>query len=132
MVLVVEDNRVYRLLFEELLTDWGLQVTLAEDGFQALQALEQCPVDLVLLDVRMPGIDGIEVARRIRQREAEQGTVPVTIIAVTADRDAATREACVWGSTKSSPSRLSRNSWPGPLTAAAKGSSRWLRNRNRS
>ena len=95
VVLVVEDNRYNRLLFEELLTDWGMQVTLAEDGLQALHMLEQRPVDLVLLDVRMPGIDGIEVARRIRLREEEQGAAPVTIIAVTADRDAATREACL-------------------------------------
>ncbi len=95
MVLVVEDNRFNRLLFEELLTDWGFRVTLAEDGLQALKLLEQHPVDLLLLDIRMPGIDGIEVARRIRRREAEQGVPPVIIIAVTADRDATTREGCL-------------------------------------
>jgi PAS domain S-box-containing protein len=95
MVLVVEDNRFNRLLFEEILTEWGLRVILAEDGLQALRLLVQQQVDLILLDIRMPGIDGIEVARRIRRREAEQGTAPVTIIAVTADRDTATREACL-------------------------------------
>ena len=95
MVLVVEDNRFNRLLFEEILADWGFRVILAEDGYQALGLLEQHVPDLILLDVRMPGIDGIEVARRIREREEVQGTAPVTIIAVTADRDAATREACL-------------------------------------
>ena len=95
MALVVEDNRFNRLLFEELLTEWGLQVTLAENGLQAMELLEQQLVDLILLDIRMPGIDGIEVARRIRRREEKQGTPPVTIIAVTADRDTATREACI-------------------------------------
>ena len=95
MVLVVEDNRFNRLLFEEILADWGLRVILAEDGLQALQLLEQQHPDLILLDLRMPGIDGIEVARRIRRREEENSAPRVIIIAVTADRDAATREACL-------------------------------------
>ncbi len=95
MVLVVEDNRFNRLLFEEILTDWGLRVILAENGYQALELLEQQQVDLILLDLRMPGIDGIEVARRIRRREEEERLPPVTIIAVTADRDTATRDACL-------------------------------------
>ncbi len=94
MVLVVEDNRFNRLLFEEILTDWGLRVILAENGYQALELLEVRQPDLILLDLRMPGIDGIEVARRIRRREKENGAQPVIIIAVTADRDAETRKAC--------------------------------------
>ena len=94
MVLVVEDNRFNRQLFEDLLTGWGQQVILAEDGLQGLRLLEQHHFDLVLLDIRMPGIDGIEVARRIRRREQELSRPPVLIIAVTADLDTATRNAC--------------------------------------
>jgi CheY-like chemotaxis protein len=48
----------------------------------------------VLLDIRMPGIDGIEVARRIRSREQKRSEAPVPIIAITADADAITLEAC--------------------------------------
>ena len=95
MILVVEDNRFNRLLLEELLTDWGQQVVLAEDGRQGLELMAQHRFDLVLLDIRMPGIDGIEVARRIRSGERACGGAPVPIIALTADQETATRDACL-------------------------------------
>jgi len=95
MVLVVEDNEFNRRLLKEILTSWGQQVLMAENGLQALQLMEQQRFDLVLLDIRMPDIDGIEVARRIRQREREQSETAVPIIAITADADAATHEACL-------------------------------------
>ncbi len=94
-VLVVEDNRFNRYLLEEILTAWGQQVVLAEDGLQALQFMEQQHFDLVLLDIRMPGIDGIEVTRRIRSRELERAETCIPIIAITADADANTREECL-------------------------------------
>ena len=95
LVLVVEDNEFNRRLLKDNLTFWGQEVLLAEDGWQALQLLEQQRFDLVLLDIRMPGIDGIEVATRIRQQERERAEKPVPIIAITADADAATCEACL-------------------------------------
>ncbi|MFO7813638.1 MAG: ATP-binding protein [Pelovirga sp.] len=94
-VLVVEDNEFNRRLLGDILTSWGQQVVLAKDGSQALQFMEQQHFDLVLLDIRMPGIDGIEVSRRIRQREAEGVQIPVTIIAITADVDVTTRKSCL-------------------------------------
>ncbi|WP_027389215.1 PAS domain-containing hybrid sensor histidine kinase/response regulator [Chrysiogenes arsenatis] len=96
-ILVVEDNRFNRQLLGDILTSWGHLVTLTENGHQALVLAEQQPFDLVLLDIRMPGIDGIEVARRIRQREQERSQTAVPIIAITADTDIATREACHMG-----------------------------------
>ncbi len=95
LVLVVEDNEFNRRLLKDTLTSWGQEVLLAEDGWQALQLLEQQHFDLILLDIRMPGIDGIEVATRIRQQERERAEKPVPIIAITADADAATREDCL-------------------------------------
>jgi len=95
LVLVVEDNEFNRRLLKDNLTSWGQEVLLAEDGWQALQLLEQQRFDLVLLDIRMPGIDGMEVATRIRRQEQERSEKAVTIIAITADTDAATREACL-------------------------------------
>jgi len=95
MILVVEDNEFNRRLLMETLTTWGHQALLAENGWQALQLMEQQRFDLVLLDVRMPDIDGIEVARRIRKRESECSKKAVPIIAITADTDAATRKACL-------------------------------------
>lgn len=94
-VLVVEDNAYNRRLLEDILTSWGQRVTLAEEGLQALQLMEQHRFDLVLLDIRMPGIDGIEVARRARHREREGAKKPVPIIAITADVETTTREACL-------------------------------------
>ncbi|MFH1029155.1 MAG: ATP-binding protein [Pseudomonadota bacterium] len=95
MILVVEDNEFNRRLLKETLTSWGHQVLLAENGWQALQLMEQQRFDLVMLDIRMPDIDGIEVARRVRQRELERTETAVPIIAITADADAATRDTCL-------------------------------------
>lgn len=94
-VLVVEDTRSNGQLLEGLLTEWGQQVILAEDGWQALQFMEQIRFDLLLLDIRMPGIDGIEVARRVRQKEREKSEVSIPIIAITADSDVTTRKTCL-------------------------------------
>lgn len=95
LVLVVEDNEFNRRLLKDHLTSWGQEVLLAEDGWQALQMEEQQRFDLILLDIRMPGIDGIEVAARIRRQEQERSEKAVPIIAITADADVATREACL-------------------------------------
>jgi|GEM_PF-388950 len=94
-ILVAEDNAYNRQLLEDILTSWGQRVTVAEEGSQALQLMEQHRFDLVLLDIRMPGIDGIEVARRVRHREREGSETPVPIIAITADIETTTREACL-------------------------------------
>jgi signal transduction histidine kinase/CheY-like chemotaxis protein len=94
-ILVVEDNAFSRRLLEETLTACGHRVTLAEDGLQALQMAQEQRFAMVLLDIRMPGIDGIEVARQIRRREQKLSETPVPIIAITADADAATRETCL-------------------------------------
>jgi signal transduction histidine kinase/CheY-like chemotaxis protein len=95
LVLVVEDNEFNRRLLKDHLTSWGQEVLLAEDGWQALQLLEQQRFDLILLDIRMPGIDGFEVATLIRQQELERSEKPVPIIAITADAGTTTREACL-------------------------------------
>jgi signal transduction histidine kinase/DNA-binding NarL/FixJ family response regulator len=94
-VLVVEDQAFNRLLLEELLTAAGHHPTLAENGAQALALIEAQAFGLILLDIRMPDLDGFEVARRIRRLEADRQAPPVPILAVTADADAATREACL-------------------------------------
>lgn len=94
-VLVIEDNEFNRRLLVDILGTWGQQVVLAENGLQGLQILEQRPFDLVLLDIRMPDMDGMEVARRIRRHEQEGSKRPVPIIAITADVEAATFEACL-------------------------------------
>lgn len=64
-VLVVEDDKNQRLLYEKELKDEGYDVVLARDGRDALKKVGSEKVDLVVLDIRMPGIDGIETLGNI-------------------------------------------------------------------
>jgi len=76
-ILVVDDEESIRELYRAELADEGYDVELAEDGQQALRRLESGRPDLVTLDVKMPGIDGIETLRRIREKDA---TIPVVLV----------------------------------------------------
>src|SRR5215217_2392140 len=67
-VLVVEDEPVIRELMAILLEDEGYTVRQACDGLEALETVEQHPVDLVLSDVKMPRLDGASLAHRLRAR----------------------------------------------------------------
>ncbi|WP_136806862.1 response regulator [Desulfosediminicola flagellatus] len=67
-VLVVDDEEEFRDLTVKILNKRGIKATSAESGTEALELLQRTPVDVVLLDVKMPGIDGIETLRHIRSR----------------------------------------------------------------
>ncbi len=84
-VLVVEDNEVNRLIASEMLVSMGLHVLEATDGLAALEMLSRHDVDLVLMDVQMPVMDGYAATRKIREREAAVGTRRVPIVALTAN-----------------------------------------------
>lgn len=94
-ILVVEDNAFNRLYLTERLTLWGHAVTPAESAFQALELTARHRYDLIILDVRMPDMDGIELTRRLRRREKEHHARPVRIIACTGDAERATKERCL-------------------------------------
>jgi len=83
-LLLVEDDRVNREVAIGLLGDAGHSLTVAETGAQALDLFAGGWFDAVLLDIRLPDIEGVEVARRIRQLE-EPDSAAVPIIAVTAN-----------------------------------------------
>ncbi|MGM0412633.1 MAG: ATP-binding protein [Pseudomonadota bacterium] len=89
-VLVAEDNAINARVIRTFLEQAGHHVTVVGDGDAALAHLENAPVDIALLDLRMPGLDGVEVARRWRAEEA--GRVP--IVALTANATEADRAAC--------------------------------------
>ena len=81
-VLLAEDNEINRLVMTEMLLKTGVDIVVAEDGEQALQRLPEQPVDLVLMDIQMPGMDGCEATRLLR-RNKEWADLPV--IALTAN-----------------------------------------------
>jgi len=92
VVLLVEDNIVNRMIGAEMLKSFGLDVMEAEDGAQALTMMEKQRVDLVLMDIQMPVLDGYAATRRLRERETRLRLPRVPIVALTAnafDEDAA-------------------------------------------
>jgi len=92
VVLLVEDNIVNRMIGAEMLKSFDVDVLEAEDGAQALAVLAQQHVDLVLMDIQMPVLDGYAAARQVREREARLRLPRVPIVALTAnafDEDAA-------------------------------------------
>ncbi len=80
-ILVVEDNPVIMELVRTLLTSFGYGYTGAEDGFEALKAVKESDFDLILLDIQLPGMDGLEVLKRLKE-DPDTGNIPV--IALTA------------------------------------------------
>jgi DNA-binding response OmpR family regulator len=80
-VLVADDDADIRDLVALKLTQSGHQVTVVEDGRAALRAAPEQPVDLALLDIRMPGMSGLDVCRNLR---AEPGTATLPVIMITA------------------------------------------------
>ncbi len=91
-VLVVEDNLLNQEVAEELLTDMGFDVTLADNGQDALALLRGRPFDLVLMDVQMPLMDGFEATRAIR---ADATLAAIPVVAMTAHAMSGDRERCL-------------------------------------
>ena len=84
-VLLVEDTPINQTLATILLTRMGCEVTVANDGVEAVEAFAGNPFDLVLMDIQMPEMGGMEATRLIREMECRQARTPVPIIAVTAN-----------------------------------------------
>jgi len=82
-ILVVDDHPVNREVARIMLEAFGCEVVEVGDGQEAVNAVARQPFDLVLMDVRMPGMDGLEATRRIRALSHPQAAVPV--VAMTAD-----------------------------------------------
>jgi two-component system, sensor histidine kinase RpfC len=91
-ILIAEDNRTNRKVVGKILERAGHRVHLVEDGEQALDAMESEQFDLVLMDVNMPNMSGLEVAKLYRF--AHLGEPHLPIVALTADATADSRERC--------------------------------------
>jgi len=93
-ILLAEDNPVNQRLATRLLEKQGHQVLLAKDGREAVAMVERDPVDLVLMDVQMPNMDGLQATAAIREREKKTGA-HVPIVAVTAHAMKGDEERCL-------------------------------------
>ncbi|HLA16673.1 MAG TPA: response regulator, partial [Candidatus Limnocylindrales bacterium] len=91
-ILLAEDNAVNQKLALRLLERMGYSADVAGDGLQAIAALERETYDLVLMDVQMPELDGLEATRRIRARWPDRA---LRIVAMTANAMAEDRDACL-------------------------------------
>lgn len=94
-LLLVEDNDVNRLFTEALLRQSGWRIESARDGFEALEALRARRFDAILMDIQMPGMDGLETTAALRRIEAQGGThtpvIGLTAETVEGDRASALR-----------------------------------------
>ena len=94
-VLVAEDTPVNQRLAQTLLNKRGYRVTLANDGVEALARFQEERFDLVLMDMQMPNMDGLEATESIRAWEQENGLSRVPILAMTANGQETDRQRCL-------------------------------------
>jgi CheY-like chemotaxis protein len=94
-VLLVEDNLVNQEVALEMLEGLGLRVTAVADGNSALAAFQETALDIILMDLHMPGLNGYEVTRAIRELEQSKKIAKgITIVALTADVVQDVRDEC--------------------------------------
>ena len=130
-ILVAEDNIINQHVALGILKRMGLRADAVANGAEALKALEALPYDLVLMDVQMPEMDGMEATRRIRDPRSAVSNPRIPIIAMTAHAMQGDRERCLQGgmddyvSKPVSPRALAEalDRWlpPGPATKADPG-----------
>jgi CheY-like chemotaxis protein/HPt (histidine-containing phosphotransfer) domain-containing protein len=92
-ILVAEDNTINQKVVQQLLAHLGYRADVVANGLEALEALDRQTYDIVLMDVQMPEMDGLEASRRIRARYGE--TASPRIVAMTANAMPGDRESCL-------------------------------------
>ena len=96
-ILLAEDNTVNQQIAILVLESMGYRADVASNGLEAVESVRSLPYDLVLMDVQMPEMDGLEATRRIRAEHASPDGTPgtVRIVAMTANAMEGDREACL-------------------------------------
>jgi signal transduction histidine kinase/DNA-binding response OmpR family regulator/HPt (histidine-containing phosphotransfer) domain-containing protein len=94
-ILVAEDNAVNRVVMTRFLEAEGHKPTLVSTGNEVLSAIAEHEFDVVLMDIQMPGMDGFEATRIIREQEKERGDRRLPLVAVTAHAMKGDRERCL-------------------------------------
>ncbi|EWY40232.1 chemotaxis protein CheY [Skermanella stibiiresistens SB22] len=79
-LLVVDDDREIRTLISQFLTKHGYRVSSAKDGLEMMKVLETSRIDLIVLDLMMPGEDGLALCRRLRAQPAPLGGIPIIML----------------------------------------------------
>ena len=92
-VLFVEDNEMNRRVVKDMLGVAGVHVAEAPEAMTGLRMIDEGDYDLILMDLRMPGMDGLTAIRHIRARPDDKARLPV--IVVTADTSLTIREDCL-------------------------------------
>jgi CheY-like chemotaxis protein len=91
-IMIVDDDARNAFALSKLLADRGIKVHIAVNGQKALEMLDKTPVDLVLMDIMLPGLDGYEITRRIR---ADERFRHLPVLALTAKAMKGDREKCI-------------------------------------
>ena len=94
-VLLAEDNKVNQMLALRTLEKGGFKVLVANNGIEAVQVAKDTDVDLILMDIQMPEMDGFQAAARIRDARRANGQEPLPVIAMTAHALKGDRERCL-------------------------------------
>jgi CheY-like chemotaxis protein len=116
-ILVAEDNVVSQKLVNALLKERGHEVTLVGNGEAVLEVVENRNFDLILMDIQMPDMDGLQATAEIRQRESRTGQ-HIPIVAMTAHAMAGDRERCL---DSGMDGYIAKPIHPGELTALITG-----------
>ena len=93
-ILVVDDNDVNRMVASGLVRALGYDVVCASDGLDAIEQCKASPPDVVLMDVNMPVLGGIDATRRLRELQRAGRVAPFAIVAATAAADEDTELRC--------------------------------------
>ena len=115
-VLIVDDDEAVRRSYSAILADGQCDAQTAPDGAQALAAMEEQPYDVVLLDVRMPGPDGMSVLKTLKQRWPESEVVIITGYPTVESAKEAVRLGAY--------DYLAKPAWPDDIAGAARGALR--------
>lgn len=94
-ILLADDVEINRALVQAILEPYGHQITSAENGRKALEAYAANHFDIILMDVQMPEMDGLQATRAIRNFEQSMGHTPVPIVAMTAFAGSEDRQVCL-------------------------------------
>lgn len=94
-ILLVEDDRVHREFVSRILGKFGCEVSVAYDGEDALRLVRTYPFHLILMDLEMPLMNGIEAARRLRDMKRHHDIGDIPIVAISATRDDIMKDACL-------------------------------------